>query len=235
MSTKLDFWKPIVGEDWYLNNRDIFDSDYMTNVLNEISAQYSKAVIFPLIQDIFLPFRLTPFNEVRVVILDKEPYTSGTESEPNATGLAFANPVDTLAVSPALKNIHTAVELYCYDGLKVQFDITLREWASQGVLLLNSSLTTNKYKPGSHIPIWDGFIKFIIQSLDKQKTGLHFVFLGDYVKRFEPLVNGLFHYKYDYTHPAKAVGVGKNWDCKIFRDINYNIIGQNGVEESIAW
>jgi uracil-DNA glycosylase len=235
MSNNLEFWKPIVGEAWYLNNQTMFDSPYMKEILAKVNQEYKQGTILPLQKDIFKAFRLTPFDKVRVVILGSSPYTTGPEDEPSATGLAFANPVDTLDLNPELKAIHRALEVSSYDGLKINFDITLEEWAEQGVLLLNTELTVNKYRPGSHSLLWDGFTKFIIQSLNKQKTGLHFVFWGDKVKKYSGLVNGIFHFTYEHSHPFKAMKIGQDWQCTHFNDINMNLIQTNGYESTIAW
>lgn len=235
MSSNLDFWKPIVGESWYMNYQGLFDSQYMQNVMNFLIENYPKSTIFPLQQDIFKAFRLTPFDKVKVVILGQEPYIAENENFPIATGLAYGNPVDSIQLSSPLKNIRRAVELSVYKGLNVNFDVTLEEWAEQGVLLLNTSLTVNKYKPGSHEAVWMEFTKMILKGLSEMKTGLHFCFWGSKLNSLEYLVNGIFHYKYESTHPSQYLKIGDDWECSHFNDINMNIIQQNGKEEIITW
>jgi len=235
MSSNLNFWKPIVGESWYNNCQNIFDNDYMGKIMSFLVNAYKTSTVYPLQKNVFKPFILTPFDKVRVVIIGTEPYTTSNGDVPTATGLAFANDEDNINLSPELRNIHRAVELYCYDGLKVNFDITLEEWAEQGVLLLNSSLTVNKYKPGSHSSIWIPFVEEVIKSLNSNTNGLHFVFWGEGANRFKPLVNGLFHYIYEFESPSKVKTLNYDWKCTHFKDINMNIIQQNGIQEVIAW
>lgn len=233
--SNLKFWKPIVGESWYLNNTELFDSKYMSDVMGYLIQDYDKSNVVPLQSDIFKAFKMTSYDEIKVIILGQEPYSTLTNNIPDATGLAFANREDTINVNPSLKNIFRAIELGCYDGLNVNPDITLESWAKQGVLLLNTSLTLNVYRKQVHKPMWKSFIAEILKNLNNNKTGLHFCFWGNEVKEFQYLINDLFHFKYEFTHPSEASKVGEDWKCTHFQDINSNIIQQNGKEEIIVW
>ena len=231
MSLNLEFWKPLVGETWFLNNQSLFNSPFAQGLLSKVNQEYQKGTIYPLQEDIFKAFRMTPFDKVKIVILGDEPFTTGPENEPDATGLAYANNPESMNMTISMQNIHKAIETTCYNGLNVSFDYSLEEWADQGVLLLNTALTVNKHKPGSHIVMWEGFTKYIVESLNKQTTGLHFVFWGKQVQRYAPLVNGLFHFKYEFEHPSKK----GEWNCTHFNDINFNLIETNGYKDTIAW
>jgi len=235
MSLNLDFWKPIIGDSWFNNNQPLFNSSFMGELLAKVNQEYQKGVIYPLQKDIFKAFKLTPFDKVRVVIIGQDPYATGLEDSPHATGLAFAHDDESNDLPLALRNIHRAVETNCYNGLKVDFDFSLEEWASQGVLLLNTALTVNKHRSGSHVQYWDGFTRYVLESLNKQKTDLHFVFWGNHDKKYMPLINGMFHYKYESSDPSIVPKMGTNWDCTSFKDINTNIITKGDYDEIIAW
>lgn len=235
MSLNLNFWKPIIGESWFNNNQPLFNSSFMEGLLAKVNQEYQKGTIYPKQMDIFKAFKLTPFDKVRVVIIGQDPYATGPEDSPHATGLAFAHNNESNDLTLALRNIHSAVERNCYNGLKVDFDFSLEEWAEQGVLLLNTALTVNKHRPGSHTQLWDGFTRYILESLSRQKTDIHFVFWGKHAQKYKELVNSLFHFKYEASDPSLPTKIGYEWDCNSFKDINTNIILKEGYDETIAW
>lgn len=236
MSKNLQFWEPIVGKAWYLNNTELFDSKYMSDVMGFLMQDYSKSNVVPLQSDIFKAFKMTPYDEVKVIILGEDVYSTSSNGFPDATGLAFANRSDVINIDKSLRSIFSAIENTCYDGLNIDTDITLESWAKQGVLLLNTSLTQNIYRKQVHKGMWKPFTEQILKGLSQNKNGLHFCFWGKEVKYFEPIVNGLFHYKYEGDYPSgKRTKMGEDWKCTHFQDINNNIIGQNGKESIIVW
>ena len=235
MSKNLQFWEPIVGKAWYLNNTELFDSKYMNDIMGFLMNDYSKSNVVPLQSDIFKCFLSTPYDQVRVIILGDDLMTTMTDKVPDSTGLAYANRESVLDLSKPLHNIFTSVESNCYDGLNVNLDVTLESWAKQGVLLLNTTLTRNVYRKKVHEPMWKPFIEQILKKLSQDKNGLHFCFWGKENKKLEPLVNGLFHFKYEHVDPSDKLKINEDWNCTHFQDINNNIIQQNGKEEIIIW
>lgn len=234
--SNLAFWKPIVGEGWYLNNQELFDSQDMMNLMGFLVNEYKIGKIAPLQGDIFKAFKLTPYNKVKVIIVGQDPYPTFTNGIPDATGLAFANRRTVLGMSPSLKQINLALEKDIFRGGPIlDFDVTLESWAEQGVLMLNTALTINTFRKSLHKPYWKFFIESLLLNLSNNKTGLHFVFWGKDAQKFNTM-NGLFHYTYEYKHPASVVyNPGTSWDCKHFTEINMNLLGQNGESETIKW
>lgn len=232
----LSFWEPIVGKDWYINNHELFDSQEMQNLMGFIIHEYKVGKIAPLQKDVFKAFKLTPWEKVKVVIVGQDPYPTFTNDVPDATGLAFGNRRTVLGMSPSLQQIAYAVEKDIFNGGPIlDFDVTLETWAQQGVLLLNTALTINVFRRNLHKSYWKFFTESLLLNLSNQKTGLHFVFWGKDAQRFNTM-NGLFHYTYEYKHPASVTyNPGTTWDCKHFSEINMNILGQNGPEEAIKW
>lgn len=166
--------------DWYPLMTPILHSQIFQRIAAHIRMRRAEGhVILPNTRDTFKAFRLCPLKDVKVVILGQDPYHDGS-----ATGLAFANHADKRKVSPSLKNIITAVETDygASQGVNVKglldVDITLESWARQGVLLLNTALSVEKGKAGSHTDLWKPFTKMIIEALSLYRNNLVFVLWG---------------------------------------------------------
>ena len=107
-----------------------------------------------------------------MVILGQDPY----HGEGQATGLCFAVN-ENVKIPPSLRNIKNHLNLD--QGVQLT-DTTLRGWAQQGVLLLNSALTVRKGNPSSHMTVWLPFTKYIIDYLNRMQTGIVFVAWGSF-------------------------------------------------------
>src|SRR5690606_1930432 len=116
----------------------LLETNYMERLLLLTNQSYKQAIVRPSKKDIFRAFKLTPYEETRVVIIGQDPYPSK-----RATGLAFGNEEEDaqFGLSPSLRLISECIEKQFYEGLKLDFDPTLVNWGKQGVLLLNSALT----------------------------------------------------------------------------------------------
>ena len=125
---------------------------------------------------IFNAFNLTPFDEVKVVILGQDPY-HGTGQ---AHGLSFSVP-DGAKAPPSLVNIFK--ELKSDLGIEPPTTGNLTRWANQGVLLLNATLTVRENQAGSHQNKgWEPFTDAAIKALSDQKNRLGFLLWGNYAK-----------------------------------------------------
>jgi len=178
--------------DWYPLMTPILHSQIFKRIAAHIRMRRAEGhIILPDTRDTFKAFRLCPLKSVRVVILGQDPYHDGS-----ATGLAFANHADKRTVSPSLKNIITAVETDygTKQGVNVKglldVDITLESWARQGVLLLNTALSVEKGKAGSHTDLWKPFTKMIIEALSLYRNNLVFVLWGKKAQEYETYIRG---------------------------------------------
>ena len=128
--------------------------------------------IFPKSENIFKAFKYFELNETKIVILGQDPYHSPNQ----ATGLAFGvNPNLCKSIPPSLKNI--VKELKNDVNIELE-DYTLENWAKQGVLLLNASLTVIQGKPASQMKLWSDFTSYIIEELNKCEEQIIFVAWG---------------------------------------------------------
>lgn len=148
-----------------------------------ISEARKVSVIYPAKLDVFNAFLMTPFDRVRVVILGQDPYHGPGQ----ANGLAFAVN-NGQKIPPSLKNIFKEIEF------DLQTDMTgkktdLTGWASQGVLLLNTSLTVEAGKPGSHSKIgWQFFTDAVIQAIANRPCKQVFFLWGNHAQEKLPLI-----------------------------------------------
>ncbi len=133
-----------LGPEWYFLLRNEFNKDYMKKLSHFLKEERKIVEICPSTPDVFRAMRVTPFSDVKVVILGQDPYHNGL-----AEGLSFSS-IDPLTTPKSLANIFTEIENDIYGGLMLDRDPQLTRWAKQGVLLLNTCLTVRKGVAGSH-------------------------------------------------------------------------------------
>lgn len=116
--------------------------------------------ICPMAKDIFKAFSLCGLDDLRCVIIGQDPYPQVIDGKPLATGLAFANPRETVenAYSPSLKVLMESVINFSMPHGTVNFDPSLETWERQGVLLLNAALSCQAGRIGSHTLLWRPFL-----------------------------------------------------------------------------
>lgn len=136
----------------------------------------------------------------------------------------------TKKAQPSLKLIFESI-----DRTK-EHDPDLTRWANQGVLLLNTALTCEIDKIGSHINIWKDFIAYLIDFLNFTNRGLIFILLGKHAQELEPLI-GSNHYVLKASHPNTAFyDKTYKWNCEgIWEKANKIIEENNGKEFCISW
>ncbi len=221
---RLRSWYPLFEP--YVDKLNYFDQ-----LINFINHEYTTRTIFPAQVNIYKPFVVTDYSNVKVIIVGQDPYSDG-----KATGIPFANCTSSYKFSPSLLKIEETIKYEFPDKMKyLQYD--LESWCKQGVLLINSGMTVRSGMPGSHIPYWKLFIKILLQELNARKTGLIFCFWGNVAKDFKPLIETgkNKHYVLECEHPAAAVRENRSWNCDHFTKINKILSDNNGFGEEILW
>jgi uracil-DNA glycosylase len=156
----------------------------------------NKKVIYPLASQYFSALNLTPFDEVKVVILGQDPYHGFGQ----AHGLCFSVP-PTVKTPPSLVNIYK--ELKGDLGIERANHGCLIHWAEQGVLLLNSVLTVEKEKAASHQGKgWERFTDKIISLINEHSEQVVFMLWGSYAQRKGELINRSKHLVLTAPHPS---------------------------------
>jgi uracil-DNA glycosylase len=201
--------------------------DHILEVLLK-EAQDGKRFTPPL-KYVFKALELCPFERVKVVIIGQDPYP-----QPDvADGLAFScSRKDKAEVS--LQFIKQCiVDTVPESDLALNQSNDLFRWAQQGVLLLNTALTTTIGKPGTHQILWRSFIVNILDSLVWTDTQRVYVFMGKKAQEFIDLVPDSNH-KVVTSHPASAAYTGTTWDCNnMFNKINNYL--QQQSKTTIVW
>lgn len=223
MQDKSAFWHKVVGEEWYNFFPELWDSDYMEKLLTHISHRYQSATVYPEMSNLFRAFKQCPFNKLKVVIISNSNYDESSK------GLLFDD-VERIVLKQSSRIIMETVERECYDGFKLSYDFGLQNWANQGVLLLNTSLTYEKFGE-DHTKYWRNFIDAIIKKLN-DVNGLHVCLWGDKAKSFKSNLDPKKVHIYEEVHPLDTL---VDWDCDHFSEINKSINNQNGKEEIIVW
>ena len=208
---------------------DLLYPNYSINkILNNCYNKHNNVNIFPKYENCFRCFNYFEFNETKVVILGQDPYHNDNQ----ACGLAFGVENNN-KIPPSLKNI--VCELQNNLNIELQdYDYSLENWAKQGVLLLNTSLTVEKNKPGSHIKIWNTFIKFIIDKLANSTNSIVFLCWGAYAYKILQNINNTRHCLIVTSHPS-PLSCNKKYKSypsfkgsKCFTSVNY-LMEENGL------
>ena len=156
----------------------------------------AKEVIYPASDKIFNAFNLTPFDEVKVVILGQDPYHGVGQ----AHGLSFSVP-DGITPPPSLKNIFK--ELHSDIGIQITNNGNLTAWAKQGILLLNSALSVRHKQPASHKERgWEKFTDAVIDKLNLYHAQLVFMLWGSYAQNKGKLIDRDKHLVIESPHPS---------------------------------
>lgn len=188
---------------WYNPLSYILNSNYFYQLGKKINTLYNTQQVAPKKENIFKAFELCDYNDLKIVILGQDPYHDFIGKNPRANGLAFANDIDTLHLSPSLKNIHKELESDLGE-LVLDFDCSLENWAKQGVLLLNTALTVKKGAPISHFKYWEKFTEEVLKTIVLQKPNTLFVLWGKYAQSYKKILNSnsLVYNTIESAHPS---------------------------------
>lgn len=173
-----------------------FDKEYFKNLTNFVKSEYDSKVIYPPVKEIFNAFDLCPFDSVKVVILGQDPYHGPDQ----AHGLCFSV-ADGVQHPPSLVNIFKEIQSDLH--LPMPQSGNLDRWASQGVLLLNATLTVRAQMAGSHQKKgWEQFTDAAIRALATEKDHLVFMLWGAYAQKKGAAISTERHLLLQSPHPS---------------------------------
>ena len=205
----------------------VIDLQEADRIIRKLSA--SNHTICPKLKDIFKAFTLCSLNALRVILLSQDPYPQRGV----ATGLAFANSSNTQELSPSLEILKESVINYAIPHRTINFDPSLEKWEAQGVLLLNSALSCEVGRIGSHILLWRPFIKSLLTNLSKYHTGIVYVLMGTQAQTLEPYINKQFNHVIRCRHPSWYARNKVRMPSDIWQKVNSILISLNGY--GIEW
>ena len=213
---------------WQTQLADTIAAPYFDRLAQFVRQEYEQYNSYPRAKDIFIFFALCPFEAVNVVLLGQDPYHGSGQ----AHGLCFSVP-EGIAHPPSLINI--LKELQQDVGKPYPPSGSLLPWASQGVLLLNATLTVRAGQAGSHQKQgWEKFTDVVIEKLSSNKTGLVFMLWGNYAKQKGKHINRQKHLVLESGHPSPLSANKKLWfGNKHFSQANVYLKAQG--KPSIDW
>ena len=173
-----------------------FEAPYFQKLIEFVRSAYATESCYPPDSEIFKAFDACPLERVQIVLLGQDPYHGPGQ----AHGLCFSVP-EGVPHPPSLINIFK--ELHTDVGKSYSENGDLTAWASQGVLLLNATLTVAAHQAGSHQGKgWERFTDAVIQKLSMEKEGLVFFLWGGYAKKKIPLIDSRRHLILTSGHPS---------------------------------
>ena len=204
----------------------IKESDYFKNLWEKVKLQYNSTQCFPPKDKIFRALELTEFDDVEVVIIGQDPY----HNDGQANGLCFSVS-ENVTAPPSLKNIF--IELKEDVGVERK-NKDLQDWAKQGVLLLNATLTVQAHQPNSHKNMgWEVFTDFIIKEISDKKENVVFVLWGAFAQKKASLIDSNKHHIIQSAHPSPFSVYRGFFGSKPFSKIN-NYLLEKG-KKPIVW
>ena len=213
-------------ESWkeFLNSE--FKKPYFVELSKFLHEEYEKKTIFPKKELVFRAFA-TDLNDVKVVILGQDPYHTPGAAE----GLAFSVP-NSQPIPPSLINIYKEIDSDI--GHHNNPTGHLKNWQDQGVLLLNTVLTVEAHKAGSHRGKgWETFTTEVIKYLNDNSEHLVFLLWGRDARNKKSLIDTSKHLVLEVPHPSPLSAYSGFFGCKHFSKCNEYLIKNN--KKPIDW
>lgn len=228
---KEKFYQKLVPSGWgRVLKSFIFSGDFDKIIFQLVQKSNSGDRFTPIFKDLFRAFEECPYSELCVVMVAQEPHYEINVAD----GLAFSSkklPYTPTPLSLLLQEVNRTV----YDDRRESTDGNLSRWSNQGILLLNTALTTTIGKAGAgHFDIWKPFISYLFDWLSKYNNGLIYVFMGKKAQYWESSIVDT-NIKFNVTHPVTgAYTKDKTWDCEgIFIKISEAV--ENNYNKKLIW
>jgi uracil-DNA glycosylase len=201
----------MIESSWKQALAPCFETEAFHNLTAFIRSEYATKQVYPNPKHIFNAFTLTPFDEVKVVILGQDPY----HDDGQAHGLSFSVP-DTIPIPPSLRNIYKEIEADCGVS-KAGVTGNLESWAKQGVLLLNAILTVVAHTPASHRGKgWELFTDTVIKTVSDTHEHVVFMLWGNYARSKKSLIDTSKHLVLEAPHPSPLSAHTGFFGCRHF-------------------
>lgn len=217
-----------IESSWKNILKDEFEKPYFEQIKNKlVEFKNNWELIFPAWKAIFSAFELTPFDDVKVVILGQDPYHTPGQANWLAFSVAEWNPLP-----PSLVNIYKEIQDELGGQIPKSWDLS--HWARQWVLLLNAILTVSAHKAASHQKIgWENFSDAVIKNISEQKSWIIFVLWWKYAQSKKSLIDTTKHFILESAHPSPLSASRWFFGSWIFKKINEILISQ--WNEPIKW
>lgn len=217
--------------DWAALLKTEFEKPYCKTLQKFITDQRKQFVIYPVQEQVFKAFELTSFVDTRVVILGQDPYHGANQ----AHGLCFSVQ-SGVKMPPSLKNIFKEMQTdlnFAPNSEAVNFG-NLENWALQGVLMLNTTLTVRAGEAGSHQGLgWETFTDEVIRMINDKTHPVVFVLWGSSARKKKSLIDAKKHHIVESAHPSPLSAHNGFFGSRPFTKINQALLSSN--HEPINW
>lgn len=203
------------------------ETTYLPAIQDQLDRLSVHSTIYPPPEQVFRALELTPYDQVRVVIMGQDPYHGPNQ----ANGLAFSVNRDQ-PLPPSLRNIFKELQDDLGGPLRSQGDLS--DWAQQGVLLLNQVLTVSQGQANSHQAIgWQTWTKELLQRINAKDQPVIFVLWGKKSQALKPFIDPSKHHILQAPHPSPLSSYRGFFGSKPFSQIN-DYLKASG-REPLAW
>ena len=200
--------------------KEEYQKDYFKKLVENVRIKYNKTTCFPKADEVFKAFKLTDYDNIKIIILGQDPYHGTGEAE----GLSFSVKKG-IKKPPSLQNIFK--ELNDDLGISIPESGSLEKWAKEGVLLLNSLLSVEKDKPLSHKELgWETFTDEIIKKINEKNTPVVFILWGSYARSKKKYITNSNHFIIESTHPSPFSAYNGFFGSKPFSKANNYLISK---------
>lgn len=185
----------------------------------------------PALPNVFRAFKLCPYNKCKAVFVGQDPFPQ----KGVATGILFGNSKDTPEdkLSPSLQVVKESAINYEIPHNPLVFDNTLESWAKQGILMINSALTCEVNRVGSHVNEWRPFVSKLLKNLSTREAGIIYVLFGRQAQTFKSYIDGRYNDIIEIEHPAFFARTNQIMPYSVFEKINNLLYFK--YREKIEW
>ena len=217
-----------IEESWKRHLQGEFEKPYFVALTEQVRREYAAGTCYPPGKWIFNVFNLCPFDQVKVVIIGQDPY-----HEPGqAHGLSFSVQ-DGVMFPPSLQNIFKEIEADLGTPMPRNGDLT--RWATQGVLLLNATLTVRAHQANSHATIgWQNFTDAAIKALAQERDHLVYMLWGGFARSKAYMIDKSRNLVLESVHPSPLSANRGGWFGQHQFSRCNDYLRQNGIEP-IVW
>ena len=212
---------------WKKSLAQEFEQPYFKQLATRVRFAYQTETVYPAPKQVFAAFNYTPLSQVKVVILGQDPYHGPGQ----AHGLAFSVR-DGIALPPSLQNIYKEIERDI--GLKPPTSGDLTRWTTQGVFLLNSTLTVRAHEAGTHQDFgWETFTDKVIMTISQEREHIVFLLWGAFAIAKRRLIDETKHLVLTAPHPSPLSAYRGFFGCRHFSKTNTYLV-EHGIPP-IVW
>ena len=216
---KYDSWREFVNSE--------AEKPYFRKLMRRVDAERIRTKVYPAREDMFSCFAACPLEKLKVVIIGQDPYHGPGQ----AHGMSFSVR-EGAKIPPSLQNIYKELESDL--GVKSPESGNLEKWANEGVLLMNTSWSVERGKPGSHADFgWMEFSESLLDFLNDFERPLVFILWGAHAQKVGEKITNPKHFKIKSAHPSPFSARRGFFGSKPFSKVN-DFLDKNG-EDTVDW